>query len=272
MKVLVVGTLPPAGGARAAELGAYAASLIDVGDEVELLSPEHRSIAHASRRLDGLRLARELRRRSDEFDGLVLRIQSDLPMHPATGRVERALVLLALCAALRRYGHLTLFLDAPAPIPGGLGGRAAVGLWDRAEHIFVHSLEDRRQLLLVPGVDQARITLVDELDEDAPELAVSPPRRSREVPWPDVDGLDGRAVAAEVLIAVRERAIQRRRFAEALADSLEDLVPEQAPRSSEPAEAGGFVSVFDDEGLPRISKRSLVRLVAGKVLRRLHLR
>ena len=144
MRVLVVGTLPPPGGASARELAAVAARRQADGDDVELLSPDPSSAVHRSRRLDGLFLACQLAWLSRRFDAVVLRVEDDLPCRRDMGRATRAAVLGALGFAVSRYGEVTLRLDSPVPLPGGVGGRAARRqLWAAADEIVVRSAADR---------------------------------------------------------------------------------------------------------------------------------
>jgi len=197
VRVLVVGTLPPPGGAAARELADLAATRQAAGDEVELLSPDPASSAHRTRRLDGLFLAVELAWLSRRFDALVLRIEEDLPCGRDTGRVARAVVLGALGAAVSRYAEVTLRLDSPVPIPGGVGGRAARALWAAADAIVVRAAADRDELVPAPGVHPDRIVI----EEHPPSLSAGVPQ------WPESTDPELQTAVLEV---VRTRAARDR--------------------------------------------------------------
>ena len=107
MKVLLVGTLPPPGGVDARRFAREAARRSALGDSVETLSGDPLSVSHRTATLRGRHLARELRARSGEFDAVELRVEAGLGLTPRS--------VGNLIAALRRYQHVTLFLDSPVP-------------------------------------------------------------------------------------------------------------------------------------------------------------
>ncbi len=72
-------------------------------------------------------------------------------------------MLLALGVALGRYAVVTLRLDSPVPIPGGVGGRATTALWRAVDRVVVSTEEDRQLLLVVRELAPEQIVL------DAPE-------------------------------------------------------------------------------------------------------
>ncbi|HLI15915.1 MAG TPA: hypothetical protein VKV23_07685 [Acidimicrobiales bacterium] len=198
MRVLVVGTVPPSGGSFAQLLGEVAADLAEQGHTVEVCSPDARAAAHRTARLDGLWLALEVALGAARFDALVLRLEPGVPCRPTTGRLGRALALVALGAALRLWRDVTIRVDSPAPIPGGFGGRAARGVWASARRIVVGCEEDAAQLAAAPGVERGRI-------------AVEPPGRSEHAGgrdgWPAPTEED---LQEEVLALVRIRAASGR--------------------------------------------------------------
>lgn len=159
MRVLVVGTVPPARGAVSKPLGRAVVGLLDDGHEVEIWSPDGRSAAHRFEELDDLRLAWALWGAARRFDGLVLGLETRLPLRHDAGRLERAVVLSGLAAALQRWKDVTIRPVSPIAIPGGLGGRPALGVWNRASAIVVSSEKDRDDLLAVPGIDPGRVVL-----------------------------------------------------------------------------------------------------------------
>jgi hypothetical protein len=204
MKVLVVGTTPPGGGPYARALAAAASARRDAGDEVELLAPIGSSAAHESSRLDGLFLALRLWWASRRFEALELRVEPGLPCSPTTGRLGRAAYLAALGWALAGFGEVTLRLDSPIPIPGGLGGRATTQLWGRASRIVTFSSDDAGMVERTPGVSPGIVTVA----EPAP---LEPPRP---LAWP---AATDPGLRTAVMTVVRERAAADRRAAAGIA-------------------------------------------------------
>lgn len=200
MRVLVVGTLPPPGGARARALAAVVVERTARGDAVAVLSPDPRSAAHFHGRLDRLGLALRLAWLSRRFDALDLHFEAGLPLRDEEQRAWRALSLGGLGLACRLYREVTLRCDSPIPIPGGVGGRATQELWRRATTIVVENDEDRGRMLTAPGVDAARVIVV-------PRAAPAPASRT-DRPWPAATADDLRT---EVLGRVRTRAGAARR-------------------------------------------------------------
>lgn len=217
MRVLFVGTVPPPGGDGARRFAQAARRRIDDGDVVEVLSPNPLSASHGSARLDGLFLAARLAIAARRFDAVVLRIEPGLPLHERAGRIERAVALAALGAALGRYSEVTLRLDSPIPLPGGLGGRATNALWSSVGSIVIADEADRRMLLEVPGVSAESIVV-----EEPAGPATRGPQH-----WPAATDPDLRE---SVLVVVRNRAARDREVARAHAAlSAEDTVtPESA--------------------------------------------
>ncbi|HVB04921.1 MAG TPA: hypothetical protein VNF07_01550 [Acidimicrobiales bacterium] len=164
-RVLVVGTVPPPGGAAARRLAVVAAGRLADGDEVTVLSPDPRSAAHRSGSLTGFALVAQLAWRSRRHDVLELRIEPSLPLAPDSGRALRTAVLLALGVVLGRYASVTLRLDSPVPIPGGVGGRATTTLWAAVDTVVVQREEDRALLAQVPGLSAEQIVLEPPAEE-----------------------------------------------------------------------------------------------------------
>lgn len=197
-RVLVVGTVPPAGDVRARALADVAVARLSVGDEVEIVSPDLRSVAHTTARLSGLRLPLRLFADARRFDAVVLRVEHRLPFTGREGRLGRAAVLLLLGLALRRYDQVTLRLDSPIPIPGGSGGRATKALWSQAK-VVVESELDRDLILAVPWLDEDRVEVVP--PGGGTGLEVRPP-------WPEPGVADLRSAVLDV-VRVRARAARR---------------------------------------------------------------
>jgi hypothetical protein len=195
MRVLIVGTTPPGGGAFARALALRATERREAGDDVEILSPDPTSAAHRTGRLDGLFLAARLAWASRRFDAVELRIEPGVPCRAETSRIVRAAYLMALGAALGCYSEVTLRPDTPIPIPGGLGGRAATGMWASAARIVVWTEEEEAMARRTPGVDPEALEL-------APRPSSSP---ALDRPWPSATSPDLREGAMEVVRARAER-------------------------------------------------------------------
>ncbi len=200
MRVLVVGTVPPPGGAPARRLAAAAAELVDAGHEVEILSPDPRSAAHAHGALAGPMLALQLARRARRFDAAVVNFEPGLPLSSGADRATRAVTLVALGIALRGFGEVTIRLPSPIPIPGGVGGRASRELWSRTTGVVLEHAEDLDRILEAPGMTVERVRV------DAGRPAGVPPGE------PGWRGLTGTEVDLRELVqaAVRERAARDR--------------------------------------------------------------
>ncbi len=132
------------------------------------------------------------------YDGLVLAMETRLPLRHDAGRLERAVVLAGLAAALRRWKDVTIRPVSPIAVPGGLGGRPALAVWSSAGRIVVSSEKDRDDLLAVPGVDVGRVEL-----EAEPSPAI--------VPWSEGWTMGAAPTREAVSRLVRERA-DRDRF------------------------------------------------------------
>jgi hypothetical protein len=158
MRVLVVGTLPPPGGEPARALADAANALRDDGNDVELLSPDHRSAAHRHARLDGPLLAAWLAYLSPRFDAVYLRFEPGFPLRPHTSRAMRAASLFALGAALQRFDDVTVRFDGGPSIPLGLGGRAMQKVWEATTRIV--AAEDKRdELIVASGLDPGSVSV-----------------------------------------------------------------------------------------------------------------
>jgi hypothetical protein len=244
MRVLLVGTTPPGGGMFGRSLAGCATARREAGDEVEILSPDPASAAHRTGRLDGFFLAAQLARLSHRFDAIELRIETGVPCLATTNRVARAGYLLALGAALRRFGEVTIRPDTPIPIPGGLGGRATAPLWGSASRIVVWNEEDEAMMLRTPGVRPGVVEIARRL----PSTPV--PER----PWADATAPDLREATLGV---IRERAARDRRTIEGR--SLVGSAP-RAPERSSPSSLG--VARVVAEGVARRARRLVRRTVS----------
>ena len=255
MRILVVGTVPPPGGASARALAAEATRLADEGHDVEVLSPDQRASSHVHARLSGFTLPFRLAAASRRFDALLLRLEPRLPFRPTTKRTERAALGAALSWAVRGFAEVTLWVDSPVPIPSGPGGRTFAGFWGKAAHVVVGSEEDRLQLLAIPGMDPGRVTVatVAEPEEHLPADG-----------WPS-GGSDPRA---EVLDLVRSRAVATRRLALAGArlEGARERVAE-LEAGLEAASAAGLAELLLVEGDPTLDRRAVSRLLLRRALR-----
>jgi hypothetical protein len=256
-RVLVVGTVPPAGDIRAANLGRVAAAHLGLGDNVEIVSPNPGSVAHRIERLEGLRLPLRLLWASQRFDVLVLRIEHHLPFRTDEGRIRRDLILLLLGLAARRFEEVTLRLDSPMPLPGGPGGRATKALWSRAS-VVVESERDRELVVAVPFLDPARVEIEPPGDDE---------RSAPLAPWPAPSTPQLRDA---VLDALRSRARAVRRLTRASEDASDGFGPSKRARRARVVEQGDLrldlQAVFEAaaDGAFRAPAR---RFVAHRVLR-----
>jgi hypothetical protein len=126
MRVLLVGTLPPPGGVDARRFAREVARRSALGDSVETLADDPLSISHRTATLRGRHLAHELRALSGKFDAVELRVEAGLGLTPrSVGNVV---------AALRRYQHVTLFMDSPIPFSPS-GGGVLTRLWSSADTV-----------------------------------------------------------------------------------------------------------------------------------------
>lgn len=223
-RILIIGTVPAALGARAEALGRLAADHLAMGDRVEVWSADAISVAHLHDRLAGLRVPLRLLVSARRFDAVVLRVQNGLPFPHRTGRLARAALFVSLGAALRRYGQVTIRLDAPIAIPGGVGGRPTRAFWDRA-HVVVENDEDRERILAIPWIDAARV----EVCKPAPDAS-----RAATPEWPKPDTADLRSAVMEV---VRVRATAVRRLEQAGTDLAPGTEARTEPKSRAEAKA-----------------------------------
>lgn len=255
MRILVVGTVPPPGGDAAFALAVEAMRLQDEGHDVEVLSPDVRASAHYHARLEGFFLPFRLAAASRRFDGLLLRLQPNLPFRPATHRLERALLGGALAWAVRGFREVTVWTDSPMPIPGGPGGRTVAGLWEKASRIVVGSEDDRLQLLAVPGMGPERVQVAQVVQAAEEEVFEG---------WP----AGGADVRADILDLVRTRAVSTRRLAlagarlQGMTERIDQLEEELAASS-----APTIDELLLSEGDPTLQPRALLRLVVRRAAR-----
>jgi len=182
MRVLLVGTLPPRGGLDARRFAREAARRSTLGDSVETFSADPLSISHRSAPLRGRHLARQLRALSREFDAVELRVEADL------GLTARSADSVA--SALRRYQHVTLFMDSPIPFTSETGLLSK--LWSAADSVMFANDADLRSADSIPaGTDKVVMA------SEGSDLEMGLP------PWP---GPGEPSLHAAVLGVVRRRA------------------------------------------------------------------
>jgi hypothetical protein len=148
VRVLIVGTVPPPGGDSALALAELATALLAEGHDVELLSPDNRSAAHRSARLQGPVFA--LRR----FEAIVLHFEAGLPVGDRAGRLWRVATLTLVAASLRMFRESTVRFDGAAPIPGGIGSRGMGEIWSVATHVVLGNDEDRDEVVSTWGLPE----------------------------------------------------------------------------------------------------------------------
>lgn len=248
MRVLVVGTVPPPGGQAARELAAIVAERVEAGDSVEVLSPDPRSAAHHTANLETLMLPLRLALMSPRFDVLVVRIEPRLPLGEQTNRLVRAATLFALGVVFGMYSEVTIRLDSPIPLPGGVGGRAATDMWRRASTIVVANESDRQRILSAPGVKADRVEVATPLPGFIAVVDHS---------WPQATEVDLRE---QILAKIRLRANAERRSNDARvelgATSVGPLTSEAFSASARVAPSG---STFARAAVHRALREVLVR-------------
>ena len=198
MRVLIVGTVPPPGGDSGLALAELAIALLAEGHDVELLSPDNRSAAHRSARLQGPVFALRLAWLSRRFEAIVLHFEAGLPVGDRAGRLWRAATLTLVAAALRMFRESTVRFDGASPIPGGIGSRGMGEIWSVVTHVVVGNEDDRNEVVSTWGLPEERVTV-------APARVASPVAVPRG--WAVKNAADPRT---EVLELVRARAAHAR--------------------------------------------------------------
>jgi hypothetical protein len=244
VRILVVGTVPPPGGDAAFALAEIATAFVAEGHDVELLSPDNRSAAHRSARLEGPLLCLRLAWLSRRFEAVVLHFEEGLPLGRRAGRLWRAVTLTLLATALRMFQESTVRFDAVSPVPGGIGSRAMGQVWSAVSHVVVASENDRQQLIAIWELSDERVT-----------VAVERPSRRVAVPqgWAVGDEEDPRT---EVLELVRQRSAHDR-AARAARVMLGGAI---GPSPDSPFE-GDRIQKIDPEGVFRAAVAFARRLV-----------
>lgn len=268
-RLLVLGTVPPFGGPRAAALRRLVADHLAMGDHVEVWSQSPLAVAHVHEPRTGLALLARLALAVPRVDALVLRVQPGWPFHGEEGRAERAAFFLGLGALIRGLEQVTVILDSPIAIPGGVGGRPTKDLWAKA-HVVVETEKDRDELLAIPWLDPARVQVVPPPPDERPAALPS---------WPKPDTADLRAAVMDV---VRARANAERRVQRAGEDLLARYRPPSPPvKAPQPGRKGKQVEhaprepelrlALEAAGAPRRSRwrPGTVLLLARRVLGRL---
>jgi hypothetical protein len=256
VRVLVVGPVPPPPEPTSDALADVVARLVADGNEVEVVYDDPRSAAHHHIRLVGVPGCLRLASMAGRFDALVLQLEPSHLIRAHSGRLERACTLAVLAAATRRFREVTLRIGYLSAVPGGIGGRAARGLFARANSVVVRSDEQRDEIHRDGGVPLERI----EVEPITIEYADREPEG-----WGVADGDVSREA---VLTVVRRRATTDRRRAAGLtgvvvAESFAGWEPSRAHRRigegpSQTAKrrtiAGGFGASA------RVARRVLSRL------------
>jgi hypothetical protein len=194
VRILIVGTVPPPGGDAAFALAELATAHLAEGHDVEMLSPDNRSAAHRSARLEGPVFALRLAWLSRRFESIVIHFEEGLPVRAHAARLWRVVTLALVAAALKMYQESTVRFDGGSAIPGGIGSRAMGEVWSVASHVVLSSREDRDELVSTWGLPEERVVVV------SPRSAVRAPVPSG---WVVGDATDPRT---EVLELVRVRA------------------------------------------------------------------
>ncbi|MGA2208162.1 MAG: hypothetical protein ABSH30_00850 [Acidimicrobiales bacterium] len=203
MKILVVGSVPPPMSGHRQDLLDEVLRFRHEGHDVVILALDPLSAAHRFLPAGGIAAAIEIGLSARKFDAVVLQIEPGLPVRHSAGRIERMAGLLALAAALRTKAEVTVRLQHPDDLPGGLGGRAGLELWKSVARIEVGDEEMRAQLANLLGASG---------DSVAVSATSEPPAGSRlglaavSVSWSD----GAATTAAQVQSVVRARAAAER--------------------------------------------------------------
>ncbi|MEO7836398.1 MAG: hypothetical protein ABIS21_02010 [Acidimicrobiales bacterium] len=198
MRVLVVGSYPPAVSATAEENLAIVTDLVAAGHHVEVLSPAP-SAAHHSAELHRLWGPLLLARRARRFDAVVLRCEVAIVFPPRSGRLGRVARCIGFGLALRAGPPATVHLGA-MNTPASVAVRSGRLLWRHADRLVVASEADRLGIAQQGPFPLARI----DVQPPAPK-----PRPPRHAPAGDprralvVDSI--RAEAAADRVAEKER-------------------------------------------------------------------
>jgi hypothetical protein len=201
MKILVVGSVPPPLGGHRGSLLAEVLRLRREGHGVEIFSLDRLAAAHRYLAGPGLATVVQIGVFARRADAVIVQLEPGLPVRRSAGRSERRAVLSALAAILRRCPDVTLRLCQPSDLPGGLGGRAALGLWKAAGRIEVGNEEARAELAGLLGPLDGRLSSM----ADAP-IDPGQPVDAGLGGWGD--GAD--ATASRVFTVVRARAAAQR--------------------------------------------------------------
>jgi hypothetical protein len=201
MRILVVGSVPPPLRGHRASLLADVLRLRGESHDVEIVSLDPLAAAHRYLAAPGVVAVLEIGLLTRRSDAVIVQLEPGLPVRRAARRGERAVVLLALAAILRRRPDVTLRLHAPDNLPGGPGGRAGMALWQAAGRIEVGDETMRAELAGLLGPLGDRVSVATGGASDAEPLAPAGPGV-----WGD--GAD--ATASHVLTVVRANAAAER--------------------------------------------------------------
>jgi hypothetical protein len=203
VKILVVGSVPPPMSGHRQGLLDEVLRLRHEGHGVEILALDPLSAAHRFLAASGIAAAVEVGLSARKVDAVVVQIEPGLPVRHSAGRIERMAGLLALAAALRSKAQVTLRLQHPDDLPGGMGGRAGIELWKAVDHIEVGDEAMRADLASLLGPRGDRVAVA----------ATSEPPASRRLGLgaASLGWSDGAATtAAQVQTVVRARAAAER--------------------------------------------------------------
>ncbi len=199
MRVLAAGSTPPPEGARQGSFLAEVLALRQEGAEVEVLALDPLASAHRYLAGPGLTCALEVALAARRCDRVIVQLEPGLPVRGRAGRIERAICLLALSAALGAGPPATIRLTGLDDLPGGFGGRAARRLWKVATRIEV-------------GDESVAAALSGEMSELADRLVVQGAGPAGPAPGAAVEGWaeKGPVSACEAMAVVRRRAAAER--------------------------------------------------------------
>ncbi|MGH9303015.1 MAG: hypothetical protein ACRDZ5_01240 [Acidimicrobiales bacterium] len=211
----MVGSPPPPPTWRRQDLLSEIIRLKADGHAVEVAALDRLATAHRYLAGPGILCALDVAFAARRHDAVIVQLEPGLPVRERAGRSERALSLLGLAFGLRRCRDVTVRLGHLDDLPGGFGGRAALGLWKVASRIEAGDAAVAAAVssVLGDGADRLQVPVEDRkgaiLHGDAAAsngsagLASARPREA----WGEI----GAVSAGEVVTVVRRNAAAERR-------------------------------------------------------------
>lgn len=206
MRWLIVGPYVPEQGSGPSAAAAAVAERLAAGDTVHVISPRP-TAAHAHMSLTGVRAMWALAKlaRTEQADGIWVRVEPGILLQPGTGRRQALTERLSLSVLLGRFTTSVLDVGDVGLLPGGRAGKPVFASATRFE---THSERDTATLI-ANGAPTAKVTQLDAGRTPASTSEVVERRGPVTYPPPEVlRDLPGERHAIEA--AVRARAADLR--------------------------------------------------------------